>query len=103
MAKTLVGLDIGSNAVRAAEVASGDVPVLTRAAQVPLPPGAVENGEVRQPDVVSEALKELWGRSRIRSRQVRMGVGIQRVVVRAVAFTWLSGEGLRASLVFQVT
>src|SRR5438034_5747457 len=102
MAKTLVGLDIGSNAVRAAEVASGDVPVLTRAAQVPLPPGAVENGEVRQPDVVSEALKELWGRSRIRSRQVRMGVGNQRVVVREIALPWLPEKELRASLGFQV-
>src|SRR4029453_18903534 len=30
MAKTLVGLDIGSTAVRAAEVATGDVPVLSR-------------------------------------------------------------------------
>src|SRR5437773_8739906 len=102
MAKTLVGLDIGSTAVRAAEVASGDVPVLARAAQVPLPPGAVENGEVRQPDVVSEALKELWGRSRIRSRQVRMGVGNQRVVVREIALPWLPEKELRASLGFQV-
>src|SRR5881296_800288 len=102
MAKTLVGLDIGSTAVRAAEVASGDVPVLARAAQVPLPPGAVENGEVSQPDVVSEALKELWGRSRSRSRQVRMGVGSQRVVVREIALPWLPEKELRASLGFQV-
>ena len=102
MAKTLIGLDIGSTAVRAAEVATGDVPVLARAAQVPLPAGAVENGEVRRPDVVSEALKELWGRSRIRSRQVRMGVGNQRVVVREIALPWLPEKELRASLGFQV-
>src|SRR6266540_3342973 len=89
MAKTLIGLDIGSTAVRAAEVATGDVPVLSRAAQVPLPSGAVENGEVRQPQVVAEALKELWGRSRIRGRQVRIGVGNQRVVVREIALPWL--------------
>src|SRR6266545_2013668 len=102
MAKTLIGLDIGSTAVRAAEVSTGDVPVLARAAQVPLPSGAVENGEVRQPQVVGEALRELWGRSRIRGRQVRIGVGNQRVVVREIALPWLPDKELRASLGFQV-
>jgi type IV pilus assembly protein PilM len=102
VAKTLIGLDIGSTAVRAAEVVPGDVPVLTRAAQVPLPPGAVENGEVRQPEAVGEALKELWARGRIRGRQVRLGVGNQRVVVREIALPWLPEKELRGSLGFQV-
>lgn len=102
MARTRVGLDIGSTAVRAAEVGGGDVPVLMRAAQVPLPQGAVENGEVRQPAVVAEALKELWDRSRIRARQVLLGVGNQRVVVREVALPWLPEKELRSSLGFQV-
>jgi len=78
------------------------VPVLIRAAQVPLPQGAVENGEVRQPAVVAEALKELWDRSRIRARQVLLGVGNQRVVVREVALPWLPEKELRSSLGFQV-
>jgi type IV pilus assembly protein PilM len=47
MAKTRVGLDVGSTAVRAAELSlSSDPPTLIRAAKVPLPPGAVESGEV---------------------------------------------------------
>jgi type IV pilus assembly protein PilM len=102
VAKTLIGLDIGSTAVRAAEVSAGDVPVLARAAQVPLPVGAVENGEVRQPEAVGEALRELWGRSKIRGRRVRLGVGNQRVVVREIALPWLPEKELRASLGFQV-
>src|SRR5436309_3512306 len=56
MPKIRVGLDIGSTAVRAAEMTVGEVPTVLRAAQVPLPEGAVENGEVRQPDAVSDAL-----------------------------------------------
>lgn len=78
------------------------MPVLIRAAQVPLPQGAVENGEVRQPPLVAEALKELWDRSRIRARQVLLGVGNQRVVVREVALPWLPEKELRSSLGFQV-
>ena len=102
MAKTRIGVDIGSTAVRVAEVAAGDVPVVVRAAQVPLAPGAVEAGEVRQPEVVAEALRGLWSQSGVKGRQVFLGVGNQRVVVREVALPWLPEKELRDSLAFQV-
>jgi type IV pilus assembly protein PilM len=102
MAKTRIGVDVGSTAVRVAEVAAGDVPMVVRAAQVPLPPGAVEAGEVRQPEVVAEALRNLWGQSGVKGRQVFLGVGNQRVVVREVALPWLPEKELRDSLAFQV-
>ena len=102
MAKTRVGVDIGSTAVRAAEVVPGDKAVLVRAAQVPLPPGAVENGEVRRPELVGEALRELWTRGRFKAKQVQLGVGNQRVVVREIALPWLPEKELRSSLSFQV-
>jgi type IV pilus assembly protein PilM len=102
VAKTRIGVDIGSTAVRVAEVAPGDVPVVLRAAQTPLPPGAVENGEIRQPELVSEALRELWGKAGVKGRQVHLGVGNQRVVVREVALPWLPEKELRSSLGFQV-
>ncbi|MEW6059934.1 MAG: type IV pilus assembly protein PilM [Actinomycetota bacterium] len=102
MAKTRVGVDIGSTAVRAAEVTLGDTPSVVRAAQVPLGTGAVENGEVREPQAVAEALRELWKRSGIKSKRVYLGVGNQRVVVREVSLPWLPEKELRASLGFQV-
>lgn len=102
MARTRIGVDVGSTAVRVAEVVPGDVPVLVRAGQVPLPPGAVEAGEVRQPDVVAQALRELWAATKVKGRQVYLGVGNQRVVVREIALPWLPEKELRASLGFQV-
>ena len=103
MARSRIGLDIGSTAARAAEVRlGGDVPVLVRAAQVPLPTGAVESGEIRDPEAVGVALKELWRRGGFKGRQVTMGVGNQRVVVREVALPWLPDKELRASLGYQV-
>jgi type IV pilus assembly protein PilM len=102
MAKGRVGLDIGSTAVRAAELSAGGSPSVIRAAQVPLPPGAVENGEIREPDAVAEALRELWQRGGFKSRQVWLGVGNQRVVVREVVLPFLPEKELRASLGLQV-
>ena len=102
MARTRIGVDVGSTAVRVAEVAAGDIPVIVRAAQVPLPPGVVEAGEVRQPEAVAEALRELWSKSGVKSKQVRLGVGNQRVVVREVVLPWLPEKELRDTLGFQV-
>jgi type IV pilus assembly protein PilM len=102
VARTRIGVDVGSTAVRVAEVAAGDIPVVVRAAQVPLPPGVVEAGEVRQPEAVAEALREVWSRSGVKSKQVHLGVGNQRVVVREVALPWLPEKELRDTLGFQV-
>jgi len=99
--RTRIGVDIGSTAVRVAEVAAGDIPVIVRAAQVPLRPGVVEAGEVRQPDAVAEALGELWSESRVKSKQVHLGVGNQCVVVREVALPWLPEKELRNTLGFR--
>src|SRR5205085_4301784 len=90
-------------AARAAEVSSGSPkPVLVRAAQVPHRLGAVENGEVRQPEIVAEALKELWARGGFKTKQIVLGVGNQRVVVREVSLPWLPEKELRQSLAYQV-
>ncbi|MEX1264033.1 MAG: type IV pilus assembly protein PilM [Actinomycetota bacterium] len=102
MAKGRIGLDIGSTAVRAVELAGGDPPTVVKAAQVPLPAGAVENGEVKDPLVVTEALRELWERGGFKTKRVYMGVGNQRVVVREIALPYLPEKELRASLGFQV-
>jgi type IV pilus assembly protein PilM len=100
--RTRIGVDVGSTAVRVAEVAAGEIPVIVRAAQVPLPQGVVEAGAVRQPEVVAEALRELWSKAGVKSKQVHLGVGNQRVVVRELALPWLPEKELRDTLGFQV-
>ncbi len=102
MAKTRIGLDIGSSAVRAVELSGGATPTVIKAAEAPLPAGAVENGEVRDGPAVAEGIKALWHRGKFRGRQVYCGVGNQRVVVREIALPWLPEKELRASLGFQV-
>src|SRR5205085_2815109 len=49
VADKVIGLDIGTSGVRAASVSLGDRPRLTALAEMPLPPGAVEEGEVTDP------------------------------------------------------
>ena len=101
--RPVVGLDIGTSGVRAAELRPGrSGPSLERFGQVALPPGAVRDGEVVDPDAVAVALRELWQRVGFHTKKVVVGVANQRVVVRQVDLPWLPPDELRASLAFQV-
>jgi type IV pilus assembly protein PilM len=102
VARKIVGLDIGTTAVRAAElsVRRGRV-VLERLGQHGLPQGAVVDGEVADPAAVAAAIKALWKRARIGGKQVVVGVANQRVVVRLVDLPWMQPEELQRSLAYQ--
>lgn len=79
----LVGLEIETGSIAAAEVqANGDASVSAVAVQ-PLPPHAFDDGEVVDADAVADALRSLFANSKL-SKRVRLGIANQRVVVRTV-------------------
>jgi type IV pilus assembly protein PilM len=106
---TVIGLDIGSTGVRAAELELGSGPAynqsatLVRAGQVPVPLGAVRDGEVIQQDVVAHAIKHLWSSAKFVGHDVVLGVGNQRVLVRETDLPMTSLDRLRDSLKYQVS
>ena len=84
MAKHVIGVDVGTNAIRAAEIVTGDRPYLHRFGQVALPLGAVHEGEVVDVVAVSDALKRLWREVGFASKSVRVGLASPRVILRIV-------------------
>lgn len=103
MSRTLVGLDIGSSGVRAAEFVPGRRrPTLRRFAQVPLPVGAVRAGAVMDGEAVTEALRTLWSRGKFGSRDVTLGVANAGVLVRQLDLDWMPPEDFRKALRYQV-
>jgi len=105
----VIGLDIGTSAVRAAELEFGSggpagkqPATLVRFGHVPLPLGAVRDGEVAEPIVVAQALRQLWSTAKFSTKDVVLGVGNQRVVVRELDLPWMPLSQLKASLPFQV-
>ena len=105
----VIGLDIGSSAVRAAELEFGNgarsgksAPTLVQAKEVGLPLGAVRDGEVVQPNAVSQALRQLWTSAKFESKDVIIGVGNQRVLVRDLDLPAMPLAQLKSSLPFQV-
>lgn len=103
MADTIIGVDIGSGVIRAAELsgASKSRPTLVKYHSVALPPSAVRNGEVVEKGTVTAALKQLWSQARFSSKKVVLGVGNQRVLVRDMAMPTMPLERIKESLPFQ--
>jgi type IV pilus assembly protein PilM len=104
VASRIIGLDVGTHAVRAAEmvIGRGEQATLNRFGQVALPLGAVRDGEVVDPPAVAAAIRRLWSEAGFRSREVVVGVANQRVIVRHADVPAMAEEDLRSALRFEV-
>ncbi|MDE3206543.1 MAG: type IV pilus assembly protein PilM [Acidobacteriota bacterium] len=102
MDSVTVGLDIGSSAVRAAEigVSKDGQKVLRRFAQVGIPAGYVVDNEIRNPPGVAAALRRLWSEGGFSTTDVVVGVAGPRVFVRQADAPALSKDEIRSALRF---
>lgn len=102
MGERHVGLDIGSFAVRAAEVSiDAGVPTLHRFAQITLPARAVEQGEIIDPTAVSDAIKALWAKGGFKSRRVVVGLSTPDVKVRQAEVPAFGPDEVRSALRYE--
>ncbi len=106
MAKSrVIGLDIGTTMVRAAEVEqegrSGRA-TLIGYGEVALPPGSVDDAVVASKTAVGGAIRQLWKDVRFSSRDVVLGIGSSSTAVREIDVAHMPMNQLRQSLPFQV-
>ena len=101
MARRLIGLDIGTNAVTIAEVTAGTPPRLDMFAQVALPRDAMREGEVADEAAVTDAVARLRAEVGLKKVPVRVGIASPRVVVRQVEMPVMSRDELMSALQFQ--
>lgn len=103
MAQRIVGLDIGTSAVRAVELTldGGSRPVLEAFGQVGLPPGAVMDGEVRDRSQVVQALQRIWKEGGFRQRKVVLGIAGLRAITREVDMPPLPPDELDEAVAFE--
>jgi len=98
----VVGLDIGTSAVRAAELEFGaGAPVLVAFGQVGLPPGAIVDGEVQDHSAVSDAIERLWQNGKFQSKTVVVGIAGLRAITRELDLPWVPDEDVDSAVRFQ--
>src|SRR3954471_3380849 len=101
MARRLIGLDIGTNAVTVAEVRPGQPPRLDMFGQVALGRETMREGEVANDDAVTEAVGRLREEVGLKKAAVRLGLASPRVVVRQIEMPLMSRDELASALQFQ--
>ncbi len=102
MPSPLIGVDIGTTAVRAVELRGSRSGLSLHATgQVGLPPGAVVDGEVADPAAVSEALRRLWSEAGLTKAPVVLGASGQRVIIRQAELPAMSAAELRPAVRFE--
>jgi type IV pilus assembly protein PilM len=79
----VVGLEIEADSLAAAEVTINGAVRLGSAGIEPLSAGAFHEGEVVDPDALTDGLKALFSKHNL-SKHVRLGIGNQGVLVRTV-------------------
>jgi type IV pilus assembly protein PilM len=82
--KRLVGLKIGASQLAAATVSNNGHAEVLQLAREALDPGIVSNGELREPDLLADALKVFFKQHKLPKRGVRLGIATNRIGVRTL-------------------
>jgi|SRR5438105_4011418 len=82
-AKRVVGLKIGASQLAAARVVNNGSPELVQVARKELEPGLVVAGELREPELLADALRSFFREHRLPRQGVRLGIASNRIGVRS--------------------
>ncbi|MEO5348333.1 MAG: type IV pilus assembly protein PilM [Magnetococcus sp. YQC-3] len=86
--RPVVGLDIGSSSIKMAEIRrSGRQWELLHCGVCPLPPDAVVEGQIKQPETVTQAIRELLAANNVTNKQAAISLGGASVITKKIQMT----------------
>ncbi len=93
--KNLVGVDIGTSAIKICQIKDGRRGAsLVRFGVAPLPPQAIVDGQVMDSNAVVETLTRLVRESKISQREVAVSVSGQSVIIRKITVPMMTATEL---------
>ena len=100
--KSLVGVDIGSSAVKAVEIKvggkGGDEFQLLNIGIESLPPEAIVDGAIMDAGAVIDSIQRVFQESRIKTAECATGVSGNAVIVKKISLPQMSAEELSESI-----
>ena len=98
----LVGLDIGSRTIKAAEVVETKKGrVLNNFNTIDIEPGIIEEGAIKDPEAVSAAIRELFKISKLKEQNVAISVGGYSVIVKKINVKTRTEDELHDTIHFE--
>ena len=98
----LVGLDIGSRSLKAAEIEETKRGRnLKRFGITEIPSGAIEDGTINDPETVAESIRQLLKAYNIKERNVAISIGGYSVIVKKIAVQTMDEQQLQDTIHFE--
>ncbi len=98
----LVGLDIGSSSIKAAQIIdSKRGPTLTHFGIVDIAHGAIEEGTINDPESVAESIRQLFKSYNIKNSNVAVSIGGYSVIVKKIHVQTMAEEQLQETIHFE--
>ena len=98
----LVGLDIGSRSLKAAEILeSKRGRELKRFGITEIPHGAIEDGTINDPESLAESIRQLFKAYNIKERNVAISIGGYSVIVKKIAVQTMDEAQLQETIHFE--
>jgi type IV pilus assembly protein PilM len=98
----LVGLDIGSRSLKAAEIVESKKGLnLKRFGVVDLAPGAIEDGAINDPESVAESIRQLFKAYNIKEQNVAISIGGYSVIVKKITVQTMDEQQLQETIHFE--
>ncbi|PIE70860.1 MAG: pilus assembly protein PilM [Deltaproteobacteria bacterium] len=98
----LIGLDIGSRIIKAGEVVETKKGwFLKRFGAVDIPPGCIEEGQIKNKDEIAESIQQLFKSYNLRRHNVSISVGGYSVIVKRISVQKMTEEQLSSTIHFE--
>ncbi len=98
----IVGLDIGSRTLKAAEVVStGKGFVLKKIGFIDIAPGMIEDGFIKKPEEVADSLRQLFKSYNIKEHNVAISIGGYSVIIKNISVEKMTEEELQERIKFE--
>jgi len=103
MARQCIGLDIGSSSIKLVQIKIGrKSKSLQNFGIEPLPPGAIVDGAIADPEAVSRAIHNLADRIHLRGKDVAIAASGNAVIIRRLQIPAMEGAGLVDQMEWEV-
>jgi len=100
--ENLVGLDIGSRTIKAAEISeTNNGRSLKRFGMADIKPGLIEDGAISEPEEVAESIRNLFKSYNIREKSVAISIGGYSVIVKKINVQTMAEEQLQETINFE--
>jgi type IV pilus assembly protein PilM len=99
MAKQCIGLDIGSSAVKAVQLKKkGTGWALQAFGMQPLVPQTIVDGTIMDQAAVSDAIRQLWARLKLKTKDVAIAIAGHSVIIKKITVPAMKPEELAANI-----